>query len=105
MWDNEYMFNRRYHVRTCGLCALWRFEQLGVSAYKVVGRGDDARDLCADAALVARNAALARTCADEESYLARMEGPRDPETLCGNRGLSCYYPEVARIWAQGRDEA
>ena len=95
-WENERILNEGYHRRTCGLCALWRFEQLGVSAYKVVGRGDDVDDLCFDAALVVRNAALARDCATEEEYLARMERPRDPSTLCGMRGLSCYYPEVSR---------
>ena len=92
----EWLLNTYYHLRTCGLCALWRFEQLGIAAYKVVGRGDDADDLVADAGLVARNAALARTCATEEEYLERMELPREPETLCGYNGLSCYYPELAR---------
>ena len=95
-WDNEALLNEWYHRRTCGLCALWRFERMGVSAYKVVGRGDDADDLCEDAALVVRNAELARSCATQEEYLQRMERPRDPATLCGMRGLSCYYPELSR---------
>ena len=93
-WENERILNENYHRRTCGLCALWRFEQMGVDAYKVVGRGDDVDDLCFDAALVVRNAALARACATEEEYLERMERPRDPATLCGMRGLSCYYPDT-----------
>ena len=93
---NEWLLNTHYHRRTCGLCALWRFEQLGVSAYKVVGRGDDVDDLVADASLVVRNAAIARECATEEEYLARMEHPRDPSTLCEMNGLSCYYPELSR---------
>lgn len=95
-WENEQLLNERYHRRTCGLCALWRFEQLGVNAYKVVGRGDDVDDLCFDAALVVRNAELACSCATEEEYLNRMELPRDPATLCGMHGLSCYYPELSR---------
>lgn len=94
-WENERVLNEDYHIRTCGLCALWRFEQFGVDAYKVVGRGDDMEDLCLDAALVMRNAELARGCATEGEFLARMELPRDPETLCGMRGLSCYYPDVS----------
>ena len=92
----EWLLNMHYHRRTCGLCALWRFERLGVSAYKVVGRGDDVDDLVADAGLVVRNAALARTCATEGEYLRQMERPREPETLCGMNGLGCYYPEIAR---------
>ena len=95
-WENEQLLNDSYHRRTCGLCALWRFEQLGIDAYKVVGRGDDVDDLCADAALVVRNMILARACATEDEYLARMERPRDPATLCGMHGLSCYYPELSR---------
>lgn len=94
--ENEWLLNEYYHVRTCGLCALWRFEQLGIAAYKVVGRGDDVDDLVADAGLVVRNAALARNCATEQDYLASMELPREPETLCGYNGLSCYYPELGR---------
>ena len=93
-WENEQLLNVHYHRRTCGLCALWRFERAGVAAYKVVGRGDDAADLCADAALVMRNEEIARTCSTEAEYLARMERPREPETLCGYEGLSCYYPEL-----------
>lgn len=94
---NEWLLNAHYHKRTCGLCALWRFEQLGIAAYKVVGRGDDVDDLIADAGLVVRNAALARACATEAEYFERMELPREPETLCGMNGLSCYYPEVTRL--------
>ncbi len=95
-WENDQLLNEQYHRRTCGLCALWRFEQLGIDAYKVVGRGDDVDDLCSDAALVMRNLARARSCATEQDYLQSMELPRDPETLCGMRGLSCYYPELRR---------
>lgn len=92
---NEWLMNTHYHRRTCGLCALWRFEQLGIAAYKVVGRGDDVEDLIADASLVVRNTAIARECASETEYLERMELPRIPETLCGMNGLSCYYPELS----------
>ena len=93
-WENERLLNEDYHRRTCGLCALWRLERLGVDAYKVVGRSDDVDDLCFDAALVVRNAALAHACATEEEYLEQMERPRDPATLCGMHGLSCYYPDI-----------
>lgn len=95
-WENEQLLNEQYHRRTCGLCAVWRFEQLGISAYKVVGRGDDIDDLCFDAALVVRNIGIARSCRSEEEYLRYMELPRDPATLCGMQGLSCYYPELRR---------
>ena len=94
----EWLLNTHYHRRTCGLCALWRFEQLGIAAYKVVGRGDDVDDLVADAKLVMDNLQIARASATEEEYLANMLLPREPETLCGMNGLSCYYPEISRRW-------
>jgi putative protease len=84
----------RFHLNTCGLCALWRFEQAGVDAYKIVGRGDDVDSLADDVALVARNLEIARSCPDEASYLAAMERPAGLLELCANEGLSCYYPEV-----------
>lgn len=92
--ENHARWAGRFHLNTCGLCALWRFERMGVDAYKVVGRGDDVDDLAADVALVSRNLAIARSCADEESYLAAMERPEGIRALCANEGLSCYYPEV-----------
>lgn len=88
------LWAERLHLNTCGLCALWRFEQLGIEAYKVVGRGDDLDDLAADVSLVARNLALAAACPTEAAYLASMERPAGIRELCANEGLSCYYPEV-----------
>ena len=93
--QSEWLLNTHYHRRTCGLCALWRFEQLGIAAYKVVGRGDDADDLVRDATLVVQNTQIARSCATEEEYHERMQLPSDPRTLCGYNGLSCYYPEIS----------
>ncbi len=84
----------RFHQSTCGLCALWRLEQAGVNAYKVVGRSDGIDDLCRDVALVARNIESAQSCESEQDYLAAMERPDDILELCGNESLSCYYPEV-----------
>ena len=88
------LWAERLHLNTCGLCALWRFEQLGIEAYKVVGRGDGIDDLAADVALVARNIEIARSCASEDAYLAAMDRPDGIRALCENEGLSCYYPEV-----------
>lgn len=88
------LWAERFHLNACGLCALWRFERLGIEAYKVVGRGDAVEDLAADVGLVARNVALARACATEQEYLRRMERPEGILQLCDNEGLSCYYPEV-----------
>ena len=95
--DTEYLWAHYFHRRTCGLCTLFDFEKLGIAAYKVVGRSDDLDDLIFDASLVARNTELARECTSVEEYLARMERPSHPQTLCGYDGLSCYYPDN-RYW-------
>lgn len=92
--DNHRTWAQRFHLNTCGLCALWRLERLGVDAYKIVGRGDNLDDLAADVALASRNLAIAQTCASEGEYLAAMERPAQIRGLCANEGLSCYYPEV-----------
>lgn len=92
--ENGRLYRGRFHESACGQCALWRLERAGATAYKVVGRCDDAESLCADVALTARNAEIARACASEEAYLAAMERPEGIAALCADAGLSCYYPEV-----------
>ena len=92
-WENDRTYKDRFHLNTCGQCALWRFEQLGVSAYKVVGRCDNLSDLCDDVRLTAQNVRIAQACATEEEFLHAMERPADLLELCANEGLSCYYPE------------
>lgn len=79
--------------QACGLCALWRLEQMGANAYKIVGRCDEAEEVAADIALVARNLEIARASATEDEYLQNMERPANAAEVCTS-GLNCYYPEV-----------
>ena len=91
---NHQVYCERFHLNTCGLCALYRFEQLGINAYKIVGRSDDIDDLCADVALCAENLAIAHTARSESDYLQAMARPAGILQLCANEGLSCYYPQI-----------
>ena len=84
---------RRFHQTACGLCAVYRLLNAGVSAAKIVGRSDDSSFILRDIRAVARNVAIAQDCADEREYLARMHVPPERERCCAD-GLSCYYPEV-----------
>ena len=93
-WDAGTLHRERFHKSACGQCALWRMEQAGIAAYKVVGRGDHLDDLATDVALTERNLRIARRCATHEEYLERMHRPEWLRTLCRDEGLSCYYPEV-----------
>lgn len=86
------LYCERFHERACGLCGLWRLVQAGVTSFKVVGRSDDPEDMDWSIALAAHNLRLARSCASEAEYLARMERPADRATC--DRGLNCYYPEA-----------
>lgn len=91
--QNKAVYSDDFHQYACGLCALWRFDQLGVSSYKIVGRGDEAEQLCRDAALTAHNLGIAKQCSSEKEYLETMEKPSNFKTLCKDR-LSCYYPDI-----------
>lgn len=77
----------------CGLCALWRLEQLGANAYKIVGRCDKPSEVAADIRLVAQNLEIARACATQEEYLQNMVRPSDAERICASHN-NCYYPEI-----------
>ena len=59
-----------------------------------MGRSDDPETMDGDIRLAAHNLAIARSCATEEEYLARMERPRGADRVRCDRGLNCYYPEV-----------
>lgn len=91
--DNDARYRNEFHYSACGLCALWRFEQMGIDAYKIVGRGDDIGELASDIALAAENLAIARECVTETEYLDRMVRPDTIRELCAMGGMSCYYPE------------
>lgn len=91
--SNGRVYRDHFHQRTCGLCALWQFEQLGIDAYKIVGRCDDVRDLCKDISLIAENREKAQACKSEAEYLEIMTRPRELHAFCEKEGLSCYYPE------------
>ena len=94
----------RLHRTACGLCAIWRLERAGVSAAKIVGRSDDSACILRDIETIRRNVAIARGCADEQEFLARMDVPPERAAACAD-GLSCYYPEVRFSWRAGEGGA
>lgn len=90
---NHTVYADQFLVRACGLCALWHLEQAGVSACKVVGRGDELDHLCADIKIASENISVAQRCETYRAYRRAMTVPDNSAVLCKNR-LSCYYPEV-----------
>ncbi|MDO5145508.1 MAG: U32 family peptidase [Eubacteriales bacterium] len=90
---NDYFYNKHFHHDACGMCALYRMKEIGISALKVVGRADRCDSVCEDIRLAKRNIAIAEAASSEEEYLNRMEYPVRAGQKC-MWGFSCYYPEV-----------
>lgn len=91
-WNNQ-LFNEQFHNVTCGLCAIYHFVNVGITAGKIVGRSDEWENICNDIRLVHQNVEIAKTCQSNEEYLERMIFPRTRREVCKN-GMSCYYPEI-----------
>ncbi len=91
--DTHWKFAHDFHEHACGLCAIYRLLQAGVTAVKIVGRMDPAEDIARDVAITAENIAIAQGCKTEYEYFEKMKLPGDPDVFCRN-GFSCYYPEI-----------
>ena len=90
---NSDMHCHEFHQHACGLCALWDFEQMGASAYKIVGRGDQTDAILEDIATVSAHLEVARACSSRQEYL-QNKPPHPYEDVVCDRRLNCYYPEV-----------
>lgn len=90
---NDYFYNELFHHDACGMCALYRMKEMGISALKIVGRADRCDLVCEDIRLAKRNITIAGAATSEEDYLSRMEYPARSGRKC-MWGFSCYYPEV-----------
>ena len=87
--------NRGYPVGPCGLCALPRLLESGISSLKVVGREASLVRKEASVKLAAMALQLARAGAGPEEIRAAVIELRGGASLCMG-GHLCYYPDV---WA------
>ena len=90
---NHMLYHKEFHSSACGLCSIYRFVKLGITAGKIVGRAENYEDICKDIRLMCDNVEIAKTCTSEKEYLERMILPFSSTELC-SRGLNCYYPEI-----------
>lgn len=90
---NNQLYCKEFHTISCGLCSIYRFVKLGITAAKIVGRSDEWKHICKDISLVKQNIEIAKSCSSQEEYLRQMVWPEDHEEVC-RTGLSCYYPEI-----------
>lgn len=90
---NRVMFSQLFESGACGLCALYRLQQMGIAAGKIVGRAENPARICQDIALLVKNLEIASASSSELHYLEQMQMPENSDRLCF-LGKSCYYPEV-----------
>ena len=90
---NSIIYNYNFHNFACGLCSIYRFMKLNITAGKIVGRTDEWENICKDIAYVKENIEIAKSCSSEEEYLEKMKFSADSTAMC-KMGMSCYYPEI-----------
>lgn len=78
----------------CGLCALWRLQQAGVTYLKLVSRGNYTENTIQDIRQLKKALDILAESAEEKEYQEKMK-----EALFGEKGCSgvCYYPEVQKL--------
>jgi len=94
--ENDNLYQNAFHRDACGMCALYRLREIGVSALKIVGRADSPESLIEDIHLTMENMKIMQNSSSESEFLSRMILPKDSKKQCRS-GLSCYYPEVRYI--------
>ena len=72
----------------CGLCALYRLQQIGITHLKLVGRGGRREDLLRDIRAVRRALDLLAGSGSEAAYQKQMRAALFPQGCSG----ICYYP-------------
>lgn len=90
---NDILYHNYFHHDACGMCALYRMQEIGVTALKIVGRADNPSSVAEDIRLTKENMRIVSSSRNEEEYLERMILPKNAYSQC-KLGLSCYYPEV-----------
>lgn len=82
-------FFHDYMQRSCGICAIWRLIDAGVTSCKLVGRVLPVERIIEELHLLSKNIEIARNCNSEEEYLRKMINPYTKED-CQN-GYQCFY--------------
>nr|WP_302596764.1 U32 family peptidase [uncultured Cellulosilyticum sp.] len=90
---NDTLYTKSFHKFACGLCSIYRFVKLGITAGKIVGRSDEWQNICRDIEYMKDNINIAERCDSEKEYLEKMILPEERNVMC-KLGLSCYYPEI-----------
>lgn len=87
----DMIYHNMFHTFACGLCSIYRFVKMGITAGKIVGRTDDWEGVLEDVRAINENVEIAKECSSNEEYLEKMVFPNDHRVQC-KMGLNCYYP-------------
>lgn len=90
---NDLIYTKSFHEYACGLCSIYRFVKMNITACKIVGRTDEWKNICNDIRYVKQNIEIAEKCKSQEEFLEQMQLPEESRRMC-KLGLSCYYPEM-----------
>lgn len=71
----------------CGLCALWKLREAGITHLKLVGRGNYSDDMERDIRAVAQARKILEQAENEADYISRMKKAIFPTKCSG----MCYY--------------
>ena len=71
----------------CGLCALWRLREAGVSHLKLVSRGNSSRDTLEDIKVLRQALDILEKSKSQDEYIKRMKAAVFKDGCSGN----CYY--------------
>lgn len=71
----------------CGLCALWRMQEMGITHLKLVSRGNYAEDTLRDIRAMKQALALLEGAPSEQAYIRQMK----ELVFTGKCSGNCYY--------------
>lgn len=86
-------FHGLFMKDACGLCALYRLINAGVTKFKIVGRSEGFRSVRNMLEQTVTNLEIAMNCQSEEEYLRNMKIDPHMASRCVE-GYNCYYPEI-----------
>ena len=91
---NHRIYSEFFMAGACGLCALYRLNEMGIDSFKIVGRELPGKRIEQDTALAAYCRDMAVSCSCREEYQAKMEQIKAQRGIRGCWfGFQCYYPE------------
>lgn len=93
--ENLVVYKNFFFNMACGLCGIFRLQEIGVEYLKVVGRTLPLDRLVHDITLVNQHIKLAEGAATVQEYVSAVQAKMlDGNVIECQNGYNCYFPEV-----------